>query len=82
LGTFSTQEGVEKGLHQALPECLITVGGPNEVPSPALLLEKVAEGRMKSLHSNFELLHCGASCSIAMQIYYRCVKIVAVLSQN
>ena len=34
-GTFSTQGGVEKGLDFA--------GGLNPVPSPALLLEKVAQ---------------------------------------
>jgi hypothetical protein len=45
----SPRKGVEKGLHRHLPQLLIFRGGPNPVPSPALLLEKVPGGRMRSL---------------------------------
>jgi hypothetical protein len=42
-------KNVEKGLHCDLPQCSNTKGTVNAVPSPALSLEKVAKGRMRSL---------------------------------
>jgi hypothetical protein len=47
--TISTQEGVEKGVVDDLPKSQFFSEIFDAVPSPAPLLEKVPEGRMRSL---------------------------------